>query len=602
MLKSIRYKLIVLYFLLVFIAMIIVGVFITDQFEKYHLDLVREQITTISNNIVRDIVRDVDLRENQDEIQQNLIRRTIPSGYEISIIEGGSYDIIASTNQEFINRKSFDVLEKSVILSSLSNRVTELDTESSDNNNYRVKHMAFSFMENQDNEVDYIIYGRASLDTIYRTLSKSTLILIQGTIIALFITIVLGYFISGSITVPINTLTVKALKMAKGDFSQRVTVKSDDEIGQLGSMFNYLTEKLDSTLLEISSEKSKLDAILNHMADGLVAIDRSGKIIHHNPSFVRMLGIRENDIQGKSYDRVIRGFSKELEFSSILQKTSGDNDKNIIFETEDKKILNASPALFRDDLGRTSGAIVVFQDITESQKLDNMRREFVANVSHELKTPITTIKSYTETLLDGAIDDKEIAKQFLGVIENESDRMSSLVKDLLQLSHIDYKKVNWDFRPHDIRDLITDSVDKLSMYLKEKNQNLDLELPKEELKTIVDKVKFQQVLINLISNAIKYTEKNGNIKISAKVVDNYVRIKIADSGIGIPDEDVPRVFERFYRVDKGRSRAQGGTGLGLSIAKNIIEEHGGDISLKSEFGKGSEFSISIPVDNSVDML
>lgn len=602
MLKSIRYKLIVLYFLLVFIAMIIVGVFITDQFEKYHLDLVREQITIISNNVVRDIVQDIDLRENQQEIQQNLTRRTIPSGYEISVIEGGSYDIIASTNTEFVERKSFEVLEKSVILSSLSNRITELDTESSDNNNYRVKHMAFSFMENDENEVDYIIYARASLDTIYRTLSKSTLILIQGTVIALFITIILGYFISGSITVPINTLTVKALKMAKGDFSQRVHVKSDDEIGQLGSMFNYLTEKLDSTLLEISSEKSKLDAILNHMADGLVAIDRSGKIIHHNPSFVKMLGISERDIQGKSYDRVIRAFSKELEFSSIIQKTSSDSDKNVIFETRDKKILNASLALFRDDLGRTSGAIVVFQDITESQKLDNMRREFVANVSHELKTPITTIKSYTETLLDGALEDSSLARNFLEVIEKESDRMSSLVKDLLQLSHIDYKKVNWDFRPLDLKDLVEDSISKMDMYFKEKKQNLDLNLPPNEVRVVADRVKFEQVLINLISNAIKYTQPRGNIKISVDTVDNFALVKIADSGIGIPQEDVSRVFERFYRVDKGRSRVQGGTGLGLSIAKNIIEEHGGDITVKSELGKGSEFMISIPVDNSVDML
>ena len=582
--------------------MLIVGVFITDQFEKYHLNIVKDNLTYTANNVVRTMIKDVDLIENKDDNQENLIKSTISLGYEISIIEGDSYNIIASTNLDFVDKNAMDVLEKSVILSSLNNRVTEKDIQSENTDSDRIKHMAFSYKEDQSDNLDYIIYGRASLDSVYRTLSNSTVILLRATVIALLVTIVLGYLMAGSITVPINQLTMKALKMAKGDFRQRVTVKSDDEIGQLGSMFNYLTEKLDTTLLEISSEKSKLNAIIKHMEDGLVAIDGKGQIIHYNPSFLSMLNLREKDLTDKSYDKIIDDYSKDLEYGAILQKSISNSSENIIFENNKKRILKASPALFRDEAGRISGAIVVFQDITESQRLEDMRREFVANVSHELKTPITTIKSYSETLLCGALEDKELSKSFVEVIENEADRMSSLVKDLLQLSHMDYEKVVWEMHHLDLREIVTDSVRKLEVHFQNKNQRLNMQISDEAVPIYADRGKIQQVIINLLTNAIKYTPENGNIRISAQVVDKNAIFEVQDSGIGIPKEDIKRIFERFYRVDKGRSRAQGGTGLGLSIAHNIIKQHKGSIKVSSELEKGSIFTVYFPVDNSVDIL
>ena len=602
MFKSIRYKLIILYFLLVFIAMLIVGVFITDQFEKYHLNIVKDNLTYTANNVVRTMIKDVDLQENKEDIQENLVKSTIALGYEISIIDGESYNIVASTNTDFIDANAMDVLNKSVILSSLTNRITEKDIQSDNEDVYRIKHMAFSYKDAQSDELDYIIYARASLDSVYQTLSNSTVILLRATMIALLVTIVLGYLMAGSITVPINQLTMKALKMAKGDFRQRVNVKSDDEIGQLGSMFNYLTEKLDSTLLEISSEKSKLNAIIKHMEDGLVAIDGKGEIIHYNPSFLSLLNLKEKDILEKSYDKVIDDYSKDLEYGAILQKSMSTSNESIIFNNNKKRILKASPALFRDEAGRISGAIVVFQDITESQRLEEMRKEFVANVSHELKTPITTIKSYSETLLCGALEDKEIAKNFVQVIENEADRMASLVKDLLQLSHMDFEKVVWDMDHVDLKEIVSDSVKKLEVYFNDKNQRLSVEHVEQKIPIYADRGKIQQVIINLISNAIKYTPENGRIKIRTQIVDKKAIFIIEDSGIGIPREDINRIFERFYRVDKGRSRAQGGTGLGLSIARNIIKQHKGSIRVSSELDKGSVFTVFFPVDNSVDIL
>lgn len=587
--------------------MIIVGIFITDQLEKYQLNIVRDNINYTVHNIVKSMVKDKNLHNTDDiyRLREDLrqsAQSSISLGSQFYIIDPDTNRIIASTNGDWIDRDANDVLDRSVLLSLLSQTVAEADSQTEDGSQYRIKHMAFSFDDNKDGTAEYIIYGKATLDQIYRSLKTSTMIFIQATGIALFITIILGYLIAGSITTPINQLTVKALKMAKGDFRQRVTVKSQDEIGQLGNMFNYLTEKLDTTLLEMSSERSKLNAIINHMEDGVVAVDVAGRIVHHNPMFQALLGIEEGNLQGKVYDQIMSTYSKELIFGEILSKTMPETKESIIFENRRKQILKASPALFRDEYGRISGAILVIEDITESQQLENMRKEFVANVSHELKTPITTIKSYAETLLNGAMEDVAMADRFLQVIENEADRMSALVKDLLQLSQMDYSHVQWEMQSLDIDALLKDCVQKLSMYAKEKNQSIKMEQQTTGMNLRGDRGKLEQVFINLISNAIKYTPEYGNIHLSTKAVDKSVHIQVIDSGIGIPDQDIDHIFERFYRVDKGRSRAQGGTGLGLSIAKNIIERHEGSIRVQSQLGKGSCFTVILPVDNSVDRL
>lgn len=596
MLKSIRYKLIILYFLLVLVAMLIIGIFITDQLEKYQLGGVRDNISHTANNIVRSMIKDKDIHSEEDvlRLRRDLNQSSISLAYQFYIIDAADYRILASTNGDLIGKDARDVLERSVILAVLSSQKAERDTDTEGEGSYKIKHMAFSFDDNKDDVIDYIIYGKASLDDIYKSLATSKTILFQATGIALFITIILGYLIAGSITVPINQLTVKAMKMAKGDFRQRVHVKSEDEIGQLGNMFNDLTEKLDSTLLEISSEKSKLNAIINHMEDALVAVDVSGRIIHHNPMFLRLLGMTQQDLQGEVYDNLIKKYSEELIFGEILSKTP-ENRESVIFENERKQILKASPAIFRDEYGRISGAVVVIQDITESQKLENMRKEFVANVSHELKTPITTIKSYSETLLNGAMEDAAMARHFVSVIEKEADRMSSLVKDLLQLSQMDYNNVQWDMQSVDIRALLKDCAQKLSMYIREKNQRIRIDENDEPAYVYGDRNKLEQVFINLISNAVKYTPNEGQISLSVKISGESVCAYITDSGIGIPPEDIKHIFDRFYRVDKGRSRAQGGTGLGLAIAKNIIEEHKGMIRVRSEIGKGSRFTVYLPL-------
>ncbi len=598
--NSLKYRMIMIYFMLVFIAMVIVGVFINREFERYNMDNVRRDMININKNIIENmtILTQDDFMEHKEELQRSITDMPISKVYEISIIEPNFFEISASTNSTYDSKNALDVLDRNVILSTISENVVEKDIQVKHTNNiYSIKHMAF-VNKDKDGNARYILYERRSLDDVDNMLSNVTNIIIRATLIALLITIILGYFVSNSITTPIKKLTQSALILSRGDFSRKVKVTSDDEIGQLGNTFNYLSHNLEDKIKALSSEKSKLNAIIYHMQNGLVAIDNFGKIIHCNANFEDMIGLSRTykSLIGQNYDEVIKLCTDDLNFSKLIRNYSNNNIQDIIFTVQDK-YYKAQSAVFKEENGALAGIIVVFQDITEARRLEELRREFVANVSHELKTPITSIKSYSETLLDGALDDRETAYDFLNVIKNESDRMNKIIKDLLQLSHIDYKKESWDMTKTDINSIVKDCINKMKLHADKKNQQI---IDKTSLKPViatVDKSKFEQVIINLISNAIKYTQEFGVIHLSTSLVDNYCEISVKDNGIGIPQKDIPFIFDRFYRVDKGRSRSLGGTGLGLSICNSIIAEHKGEIKVKSVERKGSEFIVRIPVDN-----
>ncbi|MCG8482327.1 MAG: cell wall metabolism sensor histidine kinase WalK [Clostridia bacterium] len=592
--KSIRWKIIFVYFLLVFIAMIIVGVFILQQLEAYHLDTVKQNLERLYTNHISESIRKYDdIVASKNEIQSDADTWTKGIEEEVFVIDD-YFNIIASSSS-LINRDAIDVLDADLITAGFngietSKHITEQDKPTM-NMVYPIK---------EDNRVKGIVYLRSDLSSIYDAMERSKLIFIKAIVLALFITVILGFFIARSITVPINDVTEKAERMAKGDFSQIVSVKSDDEIGRLAEMFNFLRIKLDSTLLQINNEKSKLETILKYMADGLIAVGTNGNIIHANPAAIQMLKISDYDISCKTYDEIIKRYSEKLTLEYIKNNMEvWEGRENFEYG---KSVFLARYAPFKDENANNIGIVMVIQDITKRQKFENMQREFVANVSHELKTPLTSIKSYTETLLDGAIEDKEMAIQFLMVVDSESDRMGRLVKDLLQLSRLDYKREKWNKSNNNLLDIVKTAVLKIQINVKNKNQYLNkLYKESEYIPVYVDKDRIDQVILNILSNAIKYTQEGGRIDIDTVRKENEAHIVIGDNGIGIPEEDIPRLFERFYRVDKARSRVLGGTGLGLSIAKQIIQEHGGDITIESQEGNGTTATITLPiVDNDID--
>jgi len=439
---------------------------------------------------------------------------------------------------------------------------------------------------------DYVLYFRYDREEWAGAMRAFNKIIRLSFVIAVILSMIFGYALSKTITVPIVNLMHKARKMASGDFDQVVEVKSDDEIGKLTRTFNFMAKELKNTLNQISREKSKIETILNFMTDGVIAFDVNGAVIHINPAAKRILKIDEfsldfNDFS-KKYDLGV-----SIEEIKYLEKYS---TKEVITDIGEK-FVRICFALFTDKENNAEGIIAVLHDITEEQKLENMRKEFVANVSHELRTPLTSIKSYSETLLDGALEDSETAEKFLGVINSEADRMTRLVKDLLQLSRLDNKQMKWNMQEFSFEDLVKSCVEKVRFSSNEKKQILECFTIGEISNIVGDKDRIEQVILNILTNAIKYTPVEGKIMVYIGKMYGDVYVKVADSGIGIPKEDLDRVFERFYRTDKARSREMGGTGLGLAIAKEIVEAHNGKISVSSELGKGTEVTVKLPVCN-----
>jgi len=599
MFKSIRWKFITIYFTLVFIAMAIVGVFIIQKFEAYHLNVSSERLNMVAKDYIlpgiQKIPPGVSLEDGREEFQKVIDRWSTGFFREEIFIIKKDFEIIATNNPGFNGENAIDELEDVLIVEGFKGQIVEKDKISRDPTQDATKNLVFPIIRNE--KVEGVLYLRDNLTDIYETLNKSKRILTQATFLALAITVLLGYLIAKSVTEPINDVTKKAAHMAKGDFDQRAEIKSDDEIGKLAEMFNYLTEKLKTTLGEISSEKSKMETILNYMADGLIAVNMDGKIIHANPKAMEMLKINQEVFTEGDYDGIFEKLNEKLSLKYIKTYNESWIGSEVININE--SIYKASYAPYKNERNERGGLVLVIQDVTEQQRLENMRREFVANVSHELKTPITSIKSYTETLLSGALEDKNISERFLKVIHDESNRMARLVRDLLQLSNFDYRQTELSKERKDLAKLIKQSVMKLEMAAKNKNQRLEFVTEEEEMFGYFDHDRIEQVLLNIISNAIKYTEEDGEVKVHLEKEDGNAVLSVKDTGIGIPKEDLPRIFERFYRVDKARSRELGGTGLGLSIAKEIIEAHSGTIEIFSEVGEGTDVIIKLPLEENV---
>lgn len=438
-------------------------------------------------------------------------------------------------------------------------------------------------------EVKYVCYLKQGKDTINEIIDALKRSIVYVVLVALVISVLISYIISRTITIPVHKLTKSAEKMANGDFTQIKEPESGDEISLLANKFNYMGNRLKNTLSEISQEKGKLETLLQNMSDGVIAFDADGVLIHANPSAQKMLNISDLTLR---FEDIFKEFGFDISFDEVMRAENGTFSGQKI--ELDGKFLNLLIAKVVNTEGNNNyGVIVVIQDVTEQEKLEIMRKEFVANVSHELKTPITSIRGYSETLLDSCDDiDKETTKKFLGVINEEAERMSRLVSDLLKLSKMDLKNDSENRTNFDVVKLAKQCIDKIYIEADKKKQEIVLfNEENEDVKAFANESDIEQVVLNILSNAIKYTPENGKIGIKIGKLIDEVEIIVKDNGIGIPKEDLPRVFERFYRVDKARSRDMGGTGLGLAIAKTMVESNGGTISINSEQNQGTEVRI-----------
>jgi len=429
------------------------------------------------------------------------------------------------------------------------------------------------------------------LKEIHLLHSKTNNILYLVSLIGFFIAVLISLIASFFIVRPIKEITSMAKDVARGNLSKRVFINTGDEIQELGKAINEMTYQLKDKIDQEIKERNSLNSILEGMIEGVMVTDSQGRLIMVNTALKRIFSLTQ-DITGKTPIEVIRNSDLQAAFDSIQKGRESVKKEISLYSGEKEKTLIVQVvALKRNE--ELQGAIGVFHDISELKKLENIRKDFVANVSHELKTPLSAIIGYSETLLRKDFSkEKEKEKSFLEIIFNHAKRLANIVEDLLKISEIESGSHLVDIRPIEMRDVLGRVLKVLESEIEKKKLSLVIDGTIPEFQS--DEYILEQVLLNLLENAVKYTPENGEICVKVVAKDSLIQVDISDTGIGIPSRDLSRIFERFYTVDKARSREMGGTGLGLSIVKNLIESIGGKVSVSSEVNKGSTFTLTFP--------
>ena len=568
---SIQTKIVLIYLCTIIMIMLVSGTYIVYQTEQRYFTEVQQTMENISYNIAS--IGSYDIKESASNISNN---------YEIYKLDQEGKVIESSTPGLKIGEKVSSAVVIDAIINNNKSTSDFRPFSSLMSKSGYLEHARPIFDENTG-EIMSIIYVRGKTTDVYNSMLSIINTIAIGLVLAMVITGVCGIAFSNMITGPIKTLTANSKKLAAGNNISRIPVEASDEIGELTQSFNYMASQLSATMEVVTSEKNKLEKIFEHMADGVMAFNQQGILIHVNSVCYDMLG---SDKIGSNFEMIFERIGIEANFDKLLAGEHYESADE--YAIVDDKYLKMQFDAYLNAKGEADGLVVVIQDVTKQQKLDQMRKEFVANVSHELRTPLTTVKIYTETLIDGAIDDKENAMHFLSVMEKEADRMTALVQDLLELSRIDNKQIQLKFVLIELKDIINEVVEAQHIHIINKGHSISVQYNENTSYFIMgDVFRIRQILHNILSNAIKYTVEEGKITVSMYKEGEKIKICVQDTGMGIPEEDINRIFERFYRVDKARSRKLGGTGLGLSIAKELMTLHGGNIEIHSQVGQGT---------------
>lgn len=594
--RSIHLKFVVIYVLLILVAMQIIGVYFVSKLENQLVsnfnDSLYERINLLAYSIEQEIKkqRDDTTPKIEEDIRTVLQDVKMEGIAEIRITNANSRVLGTSNpyNQTSVGKRTTELLVKRALV---TGKLWEKDAIDPRTLN-RMRLIAAPVKSNNQ-EIIGAIYLEASMENVYEQMRQINGIFATGTTIALAFTAVLGVLLAQTITRPMSDMRKQALEMARGNFSRKVNIYGNDEIGQLALSFNNLTKKLQEAQATTEGERRKLSSVLSHMTDGVIATDRKGRIILINEPALGMLNVSRETVLNKSIVEVL-GIEETHTFDLLI---SEQESLILDFSTNQKPyILRASNSIIQKETGFINGLITVLHDITEQEKIDEERREFVANVSHELRTPLTTMRSYLEALAEGAWKDDEIAPRFLDVTQTETERMIRLVNDLLQLSKMDSRDYHFYKKQIDFVEFFSRIIDRFELS-KSQKVNFIRNLPNQEVLVSLDTDKITQVLDNIISNAMKYSPEGGTITFTVDMDEaaNQILISISDQGVGIPKSDINKIFERFYRVDKARTRMLGGTGLGLAIAKEMIQAHDGDIWASSEEGKGTTIYFTLPI-------
>lgn len=589
MFRSLHMKLVIILILLIVSVMAIMGTFLVNSVGSYYLNDFETQIENVmtENNYetyrsLEQAAQESDAPERIMEILSAFVGRLGIDSYRTYAVLDGSGTFLTGDNGALAS----ELTRTPNILTAVGGEVGAANTTIDSYMDY-----AIPLGKDDDGEPKYIVYffddKRETRDLSWNFFG----IVVKAMTFGLLVAVLLSFLLSKTITTPIENIRTRAQMVAAGDFSHRLDIQSNDEIGELTATFNHMADRLHDTLEEIQGERDKLGTIFLHMTDGVTAFNAEGKLIHMNPTAENLLGatFQEN----AHFNDVFEGIDAPTPIAAGEQG---------FVQMELERMGRTLSVLFAPYGENERGIIAVIHDITEQRKLDEARREFIANVSHELRTPLTNVKSYTETLIDAAGElptDTEV--KFLSVIAGETDRMTRIVKDLLTLSKLDCGKMDLHFHRFSMQHMVESVYN--AMVLEAGNNGLELTLNIQGKMPDMngDRERLEQVVINILSNAVKYTPSGGHIVLSAARRDEgHVMIRVKDDGMGIPKDDIPRLFERFYRVDKARSRAKGGSGLGLAIAKEMVEAHRGTIYLESQLDEGTTVTVVLPTNLPAD--
>lgn len=592
--QSVNFKIALTFILILLISIEIIGAYFIRGLEKSIVDNFTKgmdtQVAALANTLSSELDRD----QADDETIQANIQRLLDNSSTSEMIEMRVVDekgiVLATTDvsgKSAIGKKNdYQELDDFTIKSM---KVADKDTHS------RVLINVHPIQSMTGDTVLGALYVKSDIEVQYQQIKNIAVIFVTASLLAVGISMVVAILIAHSITQPIGEMREQALRIARGDYSRKVTVHGKDELGQLALTFNQLAEQIEETQDAMESERNRLNSVLSHMSDGVVATDRRGKVITINDMALSLLGISKEAAIGQNILNLL-----DIEKDYTLRKILESTEELLIERNEsnygDNKIIRVEFSMIRRESGFISGLVAVMHDVTEQEQNERDRREFVSNVSHELRTPLTSMRSYIETLSEGAWQDQEMAPRFLKITLDETDRMIRMINDLLDLSRMDNGNLKLNIEMVNFNELVNFVLDRFDVIIanSEKKYRIVREFTQRPLFVEVDTDRMIQVIDNIMNNAIKYSPDGGKITVRLMETHNNVILSITDQGLGIPKKDISRIFERFYRVDKARARKQGGTGLGLAISKEVVKALGGTIWATSVENYGSTFYISLP--------
>lgn len=586
-LQSVKTKIIALYLVMLVTTLIFTGYFVQRSLEHYFSKWLERKLIKEMNLIIT-VVNP--LLESKDNMRLNQAIITYGKELEtrITIIDLKG-KVLADSRKDPLQMENH--LYRPEVQEVLKGKLGK-EIRYSSTLEMNMKYIALP-IKKEGGDVVGIIRASLTLDRLQELYHGIWTVLLKSSFFAILIAILLSLKLTNQITDPIREITSAAQRIANGYLDHKLVIRTKDEIGQLALMFNYMVDRVKDKMQEISGEKNKIEAIVTSIGDAVIAVNKERRIILFNLAAERTFGIKEDIVLNKSVIQITKNYKLDELVEVALEKNE--------IVTEELEMLVPEQRVFRVQIApiegvkeSTVGVVAVLRDITDIRRLEEMRKEFVGNVSHELKTPLTSIKGYVETLLDSNPDQK-VSRSFLSIIREEANRLQRLIEDLLSLSRLESKSDYASKEQVDMIEVINDTVFLLGEKARRKSIALESDLPNSLPLIDANRDQMSRLIINLVDNAIKYTPKSGKVDIKVYNSNKKIIIEVEDNGIGIPEKDLPRIFERFYRVDKARSRKLGGTGLGLSIIKHIIEEHQGQISVESEPQQGTKFKVELPL-------